>query len=142
LRIVAFCCHNALNGIKTEDVEIKVVLLACSSKIEVGDLLLAFESGTDGIMVVGCKNGNCQFVDGCKIAKGRVAYTKKLLQEIGLGGERLDFFNLETLEEFLETVEIMKEKFHHGDTENRQDSVLGKELPDYRLPFSLCLCGK
>ncbi len=119
MEIVAFCCHNSLGGVEFKNTSARVILLPCSSKIEVGHLLKTFESGTDGIMVVGCKNGNCQFVDGCKIAKGRVAYTKKLLKDIGLSEERLDFFSPETLEEFLKALEIMKErikeKFHHGD---------------------------
>ncbi|MBI4753474.1 hydrogenase iron-sulfur subunit, partial [Candidatus Desantisbacteria bacterium] len=118
MKIIAFCCHNALERVEFKDTFVKVVLLPCSSKIEVGHLLKTFEAGADRVMVVGCREGECQFVDGCRIARGRVAYTKKLLQEIGLDGERLDFFNLSNSEEFLEAMEIMKERFHHGDTEN------------------------
>ncbi len=108
MEIAAFCCHNSLDNIsairKLKDTSIKVNLLPCSSKIEVGHLLKTFESGTDGIMVVGCKNGNCQFVDGYKIAKGRVLYTKRLLNEIGLGEKKIEFFTLSSDEEFLEIV--------------------------------------
>ena len=42
----------------------------------------------------------------------RVAYTKKLLDEVGLGGERLDFFHIAASEApmFAETVKIMTER--------------------------------
>jgi F420-non-reducing hydrogenase iron-sulfur subunit len=41
-----------------------------------------------------------------------VAYTKKLLDEIGLGGERLEFFHIAASEAplFAETVKIMTER--------------------------------
>jgi F420-non-reducing hydrogenase iron-sulfur subunit len=45
-------------------------------------------------------------------AAKRVAYTKKLLDEVGLGGERLDFFHIAASEAplFAETVKIMTER--------------------------------
>ena len=90
--------------------ECKLVLLPCSSKIEVGHLLSTFERGADGVMVIGCQGGKCQFVDGSIMAKGRVLYTKRLLNEIGLGEEKIEFFTLSNGEGFLEAVEIMKER--------------------------------
>lgn len=114
MEIVAFCCHNSLDNIsairKIKDTSIKVNLLPCSSKIEVGHLLSTFERGADGVMVIGCQGGKCQFVDGSILAKGRVLYTKRLLNEIGLGEEKIEFFTLSGDEGFLEAVEIMKER--------------------------------
>jgi F420-non-reducing hydrogenase iron-sulfur subunit len=45
-------------------------------------------------------------------AAKRVEYTKKLLNEIGLGSERLDFFHIAASEApmFAETVKIMTER--------------------------------
>ena len=45
-------------------------------------------------------------------AKKRVDYTKKLLDEIGLGGERLEFFHIAASEAplFAETVKTMTER--------------------------------
>ncbi len=42
----------------------------------------------------------------------RVAYTKKLLDEIGIGSERLEFFHIAASEApmFAETVKIMTER--------------------------------
>lgn len=114
MEIVAFCCHNSLDNLKTirRNTSVKVKLLPCSSKIEIAHLLLTFEQGVDVVLVVGCAEGKCQFGDGNAIAKGRVAYTKRLLNEIGLGDNRLQFFTLSSDEEFLEAVKIMKERIN------------------------------
>lgn len=111
LEIVAFCCHNALDEArKLEDVSIRVVLLPCSSKVGVSHLLSTFEQGVDGVMVVGCKKGKCQFEDGNILAKGRVSHTGKLLSQIGLEQERIAFFSVSGQEEFLEAAKIMKDR--------------------------------
>lgn len=114
MKIIAFCCHNSLDDIEAvrrlKDTSIKVNLLPCSSKIEVGHLLSTFEQGIDGIMVVGCLKGKCQFEDGNILAKGRISYAGNLLSQIGLEQERIAFFSVSGEEEFLNATETMKEK--------------------------------
>ena len=53
--------------------------------------------------------GDCHFLEGNLRAQERVAYVKTLLDEIGLGGERLEMFHIGASEAplFAETVEIM-----------------------------------
>ena len=38
--------------------------------------------------------GDCHFMHGNLVAKPRVNYTKKLIQEVGLEPERLEMFNM------------------------------------------------
>jgi len=71
---------------------IKLVKLPCTGKTDVRYLLEAFEQGADGVCVVGCPIGNCHHVSGNVRGLARVKYTKKLLDEIGLGGERLEMY--------------------------------------------------
>ena len=52
-------------------------------------LLDAFEEGADGVYVVACPLGNCHHVRGNERAVARVNYTKRLLDDIGISGERL-----------------------------------------------------
>jgi len=54
----------------------------------------AFEKGADGVYVAGCLEGDCHFLKGNIRARRRVAHVKKLLEEIGIGGNRLEMFNL------------------------------------------------
>ena len=57
-------------------------------------LLKAFEDGADGVFVAGCEEGSCHFINGNYRAKKKVKYVKKILDEIGIGGDRLEMFNL------------------------------------------------
>lgn len=44
--------------------------------------------------VAGCLEGDCHFMIGNIRAKRRVDYTKQILEEIGIGGERLEMYNM------------------------------------------------
>jgi coenzyme F420-reducing hydrogenase delta subunit len=57
-------------------------------------IMKAFQKGADGVYVAGCLEGDCHFKDGNLKAARRVAYVKKLLDEIGIGGERLEMMTL------------------------------------------------
>jgi len=71
---------------------IHLVRLPCTGKTDVLYILKAFEEGADGVYVVGCSLGNCHHVRGNERGKARVERAKKLLDAIGLGGERLEMF--------------------------------------------------
>lgn len=71
---------------------VKLVKLPCTGKVDMRYLLEAFEQGADGVCIVGCPIGNCHHVHGNVRGQARVKYTKKLLDEIGLGGERLEMY--------------------------------------------------
>jgi len=71
---------------------IKLIRLSCTGKTDVGYIMKAFEEGADGVYVVGCSLGDCHHVRGNERGLARVKWAKKLLDDIGLGGERLDMF--------------------------------------------------
>ena len=71
---------------------VKFVRMPCSGKTDVRYLLEAFEQGADGVYVVACPIGNCHHVRGNERGRLRLNRAKKILAEIGLGGERLDMF--------------------------------------------------
>jgi len=71
---------------------VKLVKLPCTGKVDPRYILKAFEDGADGVYVVACPLGNCHHVRGNERAYARLQWTKKLLNDIGLGGERLDMF--------------------------------------------------
>lgn len=54
----------------------------------------AFENGADGVIVAGCEEGSCHFIEGNLIAKRRVNYTREILSESGLDKERLRMINI------------------------------------------------
>lgn len=73
---------------------VKVVKLPCTGKTDARYLLAAFEEGADGVYVIACPIGNCHHVRGNERARARVAQTRKLLEQVGLEGGRLDIFFL------------------------------------------------
>jgi len=74
----------------TYPANVKLIRLPCTGKVDMRYILEAFEKGADGVYVVACPLGNCHHVHGNERALKRVEHTKELLDEIGLGGERLN----------------------------------------------------
>jgi F420-non-reducing hydrogenase iron-sulfur subunit len=92
-KIEIFYCVNAFeNGMNPQGAEIvSGVRTACSAMVKDVYILKAFENGADGVLVVGCAAGKCKRVDGNLRAAKRVAFVQKMLDEIGLGGQRLAY---------------------------------------------------
>lgn len=101
-KIVAFACYycaysaaDLAGSMRLQyPTNIRIVELPCTGKVNPQMLLKAFEEGADGVYVAGCMEGDCHFLRGNLRAKRRVKYVKGLLDEIGVGGERLEMFNL------------------------------------------------
>jgi len=101
-KIVAFCCHycaytaaDLAGSMRLQyPPNVRVVRLLCTGKTDPIFFLKAFEGGADGVFVAGCMEGDCHFLQGNYRAKKRVRYTKGLLDEAGIGSERLEFFNM------------------------------------------------
>jgi coenzyme F420-reducing hydrogenase delta subunit len=58
-------------------------------------LLRAFEAGSDAVIVLGCPEGTCRFIQGNLRSKKRVERVKKMLDDIGIGARRLNFHNIQ-----------------------------------------------
>lgn len=71
---------------------VKHLRLPCTGKTDIRYLLEAFEQGADGVYLVACPIGNCHHVRGNERGQSRVDRAKRILDEIGLGSERLDIF--------------------------------------------------
>jgi len=101
-RIIAFCCYycaysaaDLAGSMRLQyPANVRLIELPCSGKIEHNLLLTAFEEGADGVYVAGCMEGDCHFLQGNVRARKRVEYVKKLLDTLGIGGERLEMYNL------------------------------------------------
>jgi coenzyme F420-reducing hydrogenase delta subunit len=71
---------------------VKFVRMPCTGKTDIRYLLEAFEQGADGVCVVACPIGNCHHVRGNERGLARLQRAQKILDEIGLGSDRLDMF--------------------------------------------------
>ena len=73
---------------------IRIVRVPCTGKIDVLYILHSFEKGADGVYLVGCLEGGCHYNSGNLKARKRVEQAQKILDAIGIGGERVQMFNL------------------------------------------------
>jgi len=120
VEVVAFCCFYCayaaadLAGVMrlSYPPNVKVVLLPCTGGVDPLYILRAFEAGADGVFVAGCLEGQCHYQVGNLQAKSRVRYLKRLLDETGIGGERLEMFNLSSAQgpRFAEVAREMTER--------------------------------
>jgi F420-non-reducing hydrogenase iron-sulfur subunit len=100
--LIAFCCEYcafsaaALAGSKRMQYPagVRIISTPCTGKLEMEHILEAFEKGIDGVLVVGCLEGGCHFVEGNLRARKRTDRIRLMLEEIGVGGERLRMVNL------------------------------------------------
>jgi F420-non-reducing hydrogenase iron-sulfur subunit len=100
--IIAFCCnycaHSAAALAGSERMQypagVRILSTPCTGKLELEHLLEAFEKGIDGILIVGCLEGDCHFVEGNLRARKRTDRIRSILDEIGLGAGRLKMVNL------------------------------------------------
>ena len=101
-KVVAYCCTycaytagDLAGSMRLEYApNLRVVQILCTGKIDAILLLRAFEDGADAVYVAGCEIGDCHFLEGNLRAIQTVRYTKKLMAEIGLEPERLEFFHI------------------------------------------------
>jgi coenzyme F420-reducing hydrogenase delta subunit len=104
--ILALCCHycayaaaDLAGSMRLQyPANVRVLRYPCTGKVEQNDILTAFEGGIDGVLVAGCLEGGCHFVEGNLRARRRVERTQQIMQEIGLEPERLEIFNLSSAE--------------------------------------------
>jgi F420-non-reducing hydrogenase iron-sulfur subunit len=73
---------------------VKILKLPCSGRAEIIHLMKALEDGADGVFVAGCLEGDCHYQLGNLRAKKRVAYVKQILDQVGIGSERIAMYNL------------------------------------------------
>jgi len=101
-RIVGLFCHYC--ALAAQDVagkarvnfppNIREVQVLCTGRVDVLHILKALEEGADGVLIMGCKIGECYFREGNIQAFKRVDYARKLLEEVGLEGERVQMYEV------------------------------------------------
>jgi len=121
-KIVAFCCHycayasaDLAGSMRLQyPTGVRIIRTPCTGRLEVEYYMKAFENGADGVLVAGCLEGGCHFIDGNLFAKKRVNTTRIILEESGIEKERLRMVNISAamaknlVEVIFEMVETVK----------------------------------
>lgn len=115
--VIGYCCaHGGIGAVKKAEAEsrqysseVLIIQVPCIGRVDVLHLLQAFREGADAVFVAGCLEKNCYHLYGNIEAKKRVDQAKRILDSLGLNGERLEMFNFASNQgrEFKESVDIM-----------------------------------
>lgn len=98
--IACFCCQwcsyaaaDLAGSMRLQyPVNVKIIRVPCTGRVDVLHLLKAIEHGADGVFVSGCLLGDCHYLAGNYRATKRMAYVKDLLGKIGINPERAEMF--------------------------------------------------
>jgi coenzyme F420-reducing hydrogenase delta subunit len=90
--ITLFYCSNSYSNeeishcaSKIENIKLNAVSLPCSGRVNILYLLKAIETGSDGVILLTCKIGECKFLQGNLRAQKRIKAIDELLDEAGFG---------------------------------------------------------
>jgi Coenzyme F420-reducing hydrogenase, delta subunit len=107
--VVAFICENCArlglmpsSGIRrrpttpdfTWPFPVSEVVVPCAGRLQPEHFLKAFEDGADAVGVICCEEGNCHHLEGSRRCSRRLGYVRGLLDQVGLGANRLMIFHL------------------------------------------------
>jgi coenzyme F420-reducing hydrogenase delta subunit len=70
------------------------IMVPCTGKLQPEHLLKAFEAGADMVCVIACDEGNCHYMEGSRRVQRRAKFVRDMLDELGVGGQRLLTFSL------------------------------------------------
>jgi F420-non-reducing hydrogenase iron-sulfur subunit len=92
-KLVCFSCNfgwGFLPGEETLKTKIKSwIPVACSGKIDTNHVLNAFRRGADGVLILGCLEGECHFQDGNYQTSKKVYLLQKMLEAFGVDKRRV-----------------------------------------------------
>ena len=92
-KIVCFSCSfgwGYLAGTDVLSLRLKNwVPVFCSGKLDSTHILKAFKQGVDGILILGCPDGDCHFQDGNYQTRKKVHLLQRVMASFGIEPERL-----------------------------------------------------
>lgn len=92
-KLICFSCKFSWGYLTDETVLARqmknLVPIICSGKVDTSHILNAFKRGADGVLILGCRGGDCHYQDGNYEAKKRGYLLHKVLESYGIEKERL-----------------------------------------------------
>lgn len=101
-RLVVFICDWCLraeadvNILEHYPENVRVVHIPCSGRIDPEMALLALRSGIDGVLVCGCKPGECHYQRGTLVSSCKIGVLDQMLERMGVGDQDVRFVQIGT----------------------------------------------
>ncbi len=83
------CVEAAAQSGLSYPASVRVVRVNCLSRLHHGLMLRAFDLGADGVMLLGCEPGNCQYDADSSRTTHEYEKARRILGMLGLGEDRL-----------------------------------------------------
>lgn len=116
VKITFLYCSNSLSSLESSqcvseinDIELNMIGLPCSGKVNIQYLLKAIETDSDGLILATCKLGECKFIQGNIRAQKRAEVVDELLSETGIGKGRIKHIQISTENKIENIVKQIKE---------------------------------
>ncbi|MFW9828696.1 MAG: hydrogenase iron-sulfur subunit [Candidatus Thorarchaeota archaeon] len=86
-KIIAFCCGSC-GYAAADDAGLKkisynpntfIIRVPCTGRIDTSFIIKSFESGFDGVMIFGCKQDACRYIDGIEKVGNKVKLLKNII---------------------------------------------------------------
>jgi F420-non-reducing hydrogenase iron-sulfur subunit len=92
-KVVCFSCKFGW-GYLTDETAISSQIknwipIICTGKIDAKHIVDAFREGADGVLILGCPEGDCHYQDGNYEARKKVHLLWRVLEPLGIEKERL-----------------------------------------------------
>jgi len=92
-KVVCFACKFSWGYLVDEAVLSRKIEhwipIICTGKIDTTHIMDAFEKGADGILILGCPEGDCHYQDGNYEVKKRIYLLRRVLESMGIEKERI-----------------------------------------------------
>ncbi len=96
-KLIAFCCnwctYAAADIAGTSRIHypanVRIVRVMCSGMMDPIYILKAFEMGADGVLVAGCHEADCHYLNGPQKCDAMFERIRRVVNTLGLEGERL-----------------------------------------------------
>lgn len=100
--LVTFICDWCLRAdadleiLESYPENVRVVHIPCSGRIDPEMALLALQSGVDGVLVCGCKPGECHFQRGTLVSDCKLSVLGRMFDQMDIDRGRLHFAQIGT----------------------------------------------
>ncbi|NWF52009.1 MAG: hydrogenase iron-sulfur subunit [Nitrospirae bacterium] len=120
MKIIAFLCNwcsyecadSVGRSQKEYPYNLRIVRIMCSGRIDPQFILEAFRDGAEGVLISGCKVGECHYKEGNINVLKRYLLLQRVLQEFGIEKERLrlEWISASEEDKFVRIVKEMAER--------------------------------
>jgi coenzyme F420-reducing hydrogenase delta subunit len=75
---------------------VKIIHIPCTGRIDPQMALMALRSGIDGVLVCGCKPGECHYQRGTSVSDCKIGLLNRMFDQMHLASDRVRFIQMGT----------------------------------------------